>query len=217
MKTVKAWHFLESKGHLSNGDSRKVRPGRWLVHHGDLVLCVSGLHASVMVLDALKYALGSVVCRVECSGEITHSTDKLVCTRRRILWWVDSRTVLRQFACKCALDVIGMWDPPDVVTRYLRSMDESLRRDADKAVVWAVSSAARGNARAAAKAAAGVVAIADAVEAAWFASDYAARAAARHVTQTAMEEKQASAMTATLKNQNRRLTSMIINAHRKEK
>ena len=203
MKTVKAWHFLESKGHLSNGDSRKVRPGRWLVHHGDLVLCVSGLHASVMVLDALKYASGSVVCRVECSGEIIHGTDKLVCTRRRILWWVDSRTVLRQFACKCALDVIGMWDPPDIVTRYLRSTNEPIRR--------AARAAAQASARANAGVAASDAARLAAIYATWAISGGTARAASLAATHAASAVVRANAE----KKQNRRLTSMIINAHRK--
>jgi len=44
----------------------------------------------------------------------------------------------RKFACDCALDVIDEWDAPEVVVRYLKTQDESIR----EAASWAADSAA---------------------------------------------------------------------------
>jgi hypothetical protein len=37
-----------------------------------------GLHASVRISDALQFAPGPTICRVECSGKIIHESDKFV-------------------------------------------------------------------------------------------------------------------------------------------
>ena len=59
---MKAWHFV---GEMLR-DGRPVPPdGEWLVHDGKLVMCESGYHASEQLLDALYYAPGSIICRVE--------------------------------------------------------------------------------------------------------------------------------------------------------
>lgn len=135
---MKAWHFV--------GDTlRDGRPipadGETLVHDGPLEMCASGMHASVRIIDALQYAPGDTVCRVECGGTIVQGDDKLVCTERTILWRVDAEAMLRDFARRCALDVINLWDAPDVVVEYLRTGDES-QRAAAKAAAWAAASAA---------------------------------------------------------------------------
>jgi hypothetical protein len=33
-------------------------------------MCVTGLHASKRIIDALQYAPGNTICRVECRGKI---------------------------------------------------------------------------------------------------------------------------------------------------
>ena len=150
-----AWHFVSD----TLRDGRPVpEDGEWLEHDGALVLCKSGLHASEDTLDALQYAPGNTLCRVECAGEMLTSRDKLVCTRRKILWRIDAEPVLRQFARWCALEVIDKWDAPDVVRGYLETGREDLR-----AAAWA---AARDAARAATSAAAWAAARA-AANAAW--------------------------------------------------
>jgi len=167
---MKAWHFLPESGRLANGDKRQVRVGRWLVHRGDLSMCERGLHASKRAIDALRHAPGPVVCRVEVGGEIIEGGGKLVCTRRKILWRYDASKVLRKFARLCALDVTHLWDPPDVVLRWLRTGDESIRD--------AAGDAARTAARAAARDAAGDAARDAARDAAWATAWAAARDAA---------------------------------------
>ena len=135
-KSIMAWHFVGEK--LRNG--RDIPPdGKTLVHKGPLKLCVSGLHASERLMDALQYAPGNTVCRVKCHGTILKDTDKLICTRRTIEWRLDATELLRSFARQCALDVAHLWDMPDVVRQYLTTGDESLRaaaRDAASDAAW---------------------------------------------------------------------------------
>jgi len=155
-KTVKAWHFVGPKLR----DGRPVPPdGEWLVHGGPVEMCASGLHASRKVLNALHYAPGNTICRVECTDIVQEDDDKLVCRRRRILWRVGGGDLLRDFARRCALDVIHLWDAPEIVVRYLRTGDESMRA--------AAGAAARAAGRAAGRAAAGDAAWAAAGAAAW--------------------------------------------------
>lgn len=92
---MKAWHFVND----TLRDGRPIPPdGEWLVHDGELVMCESGLHASKRLVDALKYAPGNMICRVEVDGEIVKDDDKLVAEKRKILWRVDGEQVLRAFA-----------------------------------------------------------------------------------------------------------------------
>ena len=187
---MKAWHWTADT--LRNGAPIPA-VGEWLEHDGPVEMCVSGLHASRRVLDALCYAPGPIVHRVECEQIEGEQEDKLVCRRRRILWTVDAEEILHDFARRCALDVIHLWDAPDVVVRYLTTGDESIR-DAAWDAAWA---AARNAAQAGARAAAW--------DAAWAAAQAAARAAAWNA---AWNAAQAGARAT----QNRRLTQMIVRA-----
>ena len=179
---MKAYHFLADSGKLRDG--RASPPdGVWLVHEGDIEMCQSGLHASRRPLDALHYAPGSLLCRVEDRKDITEEKDKLVCRERRIIWRQDATDMLRAFARQCAADVAHLWDPPEVVLQYLRTGDETLR-----AAAW---DAARAAARAAAEDAARAAAW-DATEdagwdAAWAATWDAARDAARDAQNKKLE------------------------------
>jgi hypothetical protein len=127
---ILAWHFV--RGDRTLRDGRPLVVGEWLEHTGPLVLRKSGLHACVRAMDALMYAPGPVACRVECDGETLRDADKLVCRRRRAIWAVDATDTLRVFARRCALDVIHLWDAPEVVRRYLYG-DESARASAEDA------------------------------------------------------------------------------------
>ena len=62
-----AYHFVGE----TLRDGRPVpADGEWLEHDGELVMCQSGLHASPSPWEALQYAPGAVLCRVELDGEI---------------------------------------------------------------------------------------------------------------------------------------------------
>ena len=147
---MKAWYFSSEDRKLRYGDNRIIKAG--LTHKVTCkpVLCEAGLHGSKRIIDALSYAPGPVVWRVELGGDVDIGDDKISATERHYLWGYDATDVLRRFARKCALDVIHLWDAPDVVVRYLKTGDENLRAaawDAAWAAAWA---AARDAARAAA-------------------------------------------------------------------
>ena len=134
-KDVLAWHFV--------GDTlRDGRPipadGVTLKHKGKLELCASGLHASERLIDALQYAPGPILCRVQMGGTIKKESDKLVARQRTIIWRVNSTDVLRKFARQCALDVAHLWNMPPVVRQYLETGDERLR-DAAWDAAWAAA------------------------------------------------------------------------------
>ena len=104
---MKAWHFLQDNGRLWWGPSGempgpKVKVGQTLTVKPPLIMCAHGLHASLNVFDALGYAPGALICRVELSGEIIKDPDKVVASERTILWMVDATNALFEFSCWCA-------------------------------------------------------------------------------------------------------------------
>jgi len=134
MKPIKAWHFVGDKLR----DGRPVpKDGVTLKHYGEIELCKSGLHASKLLIDALKYAPASTLCRVECGGEVIHGDDKLVCTERTILWRIESDMFMRRAACRFALEGKHLWDMPEIVERYLTTHDENMRLEAYSAAASA--------------------------------------------------------------------------------
>jgi hypothetical protein len=192
---MKAWHFVGK----TLRDGRPIpKDGEKLVHHGEVILCKQGLHASIHPFDALKYAPGTTLCLVECAGEVKKSDDKLVCSERTIIARMDFSEPLRYFARMQALSVIHLWeqDPPDVVLDWLMTGGEGLRKEAARAAnaayyadyaaaraaanaaYYAAYDAAYDAARAAASYAAADAAYYAADNAAYYAADNAARAAA---------------------------------------
>jgi len=194
---MRAWHFVGPKLR----DGRPVpADGEWLIHDGPVEMCKMGLHASKRIIDALRYAPGHTICRVECDDVVAEQNDKLVCRKRMILWRVDGEELLRDFARRCALDVVHLWDAPDVVVKYLQTGDESLRAAAGAAARAAAWSAARDAAWAASWAASEAASWAAARDASWAASEAASEAAARAASRA---------------KQNRRLVQMVAAKRRK--
>lgn len=119
-----AWHFVDEEMR----DGSPIPPdGERLEHGAPVALCQSGLHASERVIDALKFAPGNTICRVECDGVSARQDDKLVCAARTILWRVEGEDLLREFARKVALDVAGLWEMPADVRKFLESGNENFR------------------------------------------------------------------------------------------
>lgn len=118
---MKAWYFSDQSKQLRYGDGRQIRAGRTHKVKGELELCQNGLHASRNILDALSYAPGPVIWRVELGGEIIRGKDKLCASERTYLWGYDATAVLRAFARKCALDVVHLWGAPEAVARYIKT------------------------------------------------------------------------------------------------
>ena len=196
---MKGWHFLRKDRQLRYGDNRIVEAGETYSVPDDrpLELCEYGLHASRRLTDALGYAPGSIICRVQLIGKRIDGDDKSVAYRRRVDWMFDATDVLCQFARRCALDVIHLWDAPDVVVQYLKTGDESIQKAAESAAESApefAANAARTIARDATRSAANAArsaAESAAKSAAWSASEFATWLASRD-------------------KQNRRLTAMVM-------
>ncbi len=149
-RRVKAWHFIQgelSRPHaevkpVGNGwdhtahVATRLRPGHvWRVKPKDLDMCHWGLHASRRVVDALQYAPGWTLCRVECRGEIQEDRDKLVCSVREILWWVDFKEVLLEVlpyyphvghAPHFYLFLLGQWS--DAVVYWLLGLEQNIQK-----------------------------------------------------------------------------------------
>jgi len=138
---VRAWHFV---GDTLRDGSPIPADGVMLKHDGRLVMCESGLHASLHQFDALQYAPGNTLCLVECGGQIEHQSDKLVCTERTIIVRMDAEPMLRYFARQQALSVVHLWDAPQVVLDYLAGDDaaRAAARAAARDAAWAAAEAA---------------------------------------------------------------------------
>ena len=131
MEKILAYHFF---GDTLRGGSAVPKDGDTLrVDPNDIKLCSYGLHASIEPFDALRYALGPSLALVEISGRIFRGTDKIVGSERTIIRRIDAGGLLQAFARKCALEVAGCWDAPEVVIQYLKTGDESLRSAAESA------------------------------------------------------------------------------------
>jgi len=161
------YYFAPGDRRLRYGDGRDIVLGEAHTVDCEPVLCESGLHASRRALDSLVYAPGPVLYRVALGGTVVHGDDKSCATERTYVGGgVDVSDVLRDFARRCALDVVHLWDAPSVVVQYLETGDENLRAAAARV---AAALAARTSARTAARVA---------TEAAWAAAEAAARVAA---------------------------------------
>ncbi len=180
---MKAWHFTGNE--LRDG-SPIPKVGEWLVYEGDIVICESGLHASKDMFDALLYAPGPILHRVECEDIVTEHDDKFVCRRRKIIASLNATEGLHYFARMQALSVVHLWDAPDVALDYLMTGDESIRAatgDAARAAAWGAArevaravdagKEARAATYAAARDAARLASVAATRDAAWAARDAA--------------------------------------------
>jgi hypothetical protein len=140
---ILAWHFTAN----TLRDGSPLPPlGEWLEYDGPIDPCCSGLHGSVHPFDALQYAPGPLLHRVELAGTIVphgNPIDKYAASRRRILASHNASDTLRCFARQCASDVLHLWDAPRVVKDYLSTGDESLR-EAAGAAAWAAARDAAG-------------------------------------------------------------------------
>ena len=201
-----AFHFLGEDKRLRYGDNRLVEVGNTYsqsyphdTRDGDCydspTLCESGMHASIRPIDALKYAPGPIICRVEVSGDVIRGDDKLVGRHRKVLAMADATRTLHEFAvaqarsaleltgekderCFAALEAKILWLDGKITDDDLaraRAAAWGTARDAAWDAAWAAAwDAAWDAAWAAARAAAWDAAWAAAWDAAWA----AARAAA---------------------------------------
>ena len=189
-QVINSWWFAASDK-LPHGDNRKVIIGKTHSLRGDIVICRHALHGSIHPFDALRYATGPYLYKVEQWGDISQEKDKVGSRYRKYIAKHDVTQELRLFASQQALSVIHLWDAPNIVKEYLNTNNELIRaaaRDAIRAAIraaawdaaWvAVRDAARAASMDAARAASMDATRAAAWDAAWDAARAAARAAAR--------------------------------------
>ena len=225
-----AWHFLSEDKRLGNGDGRVVEVGVPLECKGDPVLCDNGMHGSVRLIDALRYAGGPIVCRVKIEGDVIEGDDKLCGRRRTVLWMLDATRILHEFACQCAEGALALVEQPDARSvagiKAKRAWLDGKITDEELDAAWTASWAAAQDAAWGARAAALSALVAaraveqDAVPAArsasWDARDAAARAASEAAAQDATWAASLAARDAARDKQNERLTEMVMQAHEKE-
>jgi len=231
---------LSEDKRLGYDDGRLVEVGQTLECEGEPALCSNGMHGSAMLIDALYYANGPIVCRVEIEGDVIEDEDKLCGRRRTVLWMLNATRILHEFACACAEDALALVERPDersvaaiaAKRRWLNGeiTDEELdsarapawdaARDAARAEAWAALDAALYVARAASRAASWAAAR----DAAWDDALAAAQAAAEAAAEAAWAASSAAARAASWAvtrdaawaKQNERLTAMVMEAREKE-
>ena len=190
---MRAWHFLREDKRLGYDDGRVVQVGKtYRLESGHPVLCANGMHGSLRLIDALGYAPGPIVCRVDITGDVAGGDDKIVGRERKVLAMADATLVLHEFACRCAEDALRAAKIDD--SRCFEAIRAKRRWLAGEIGSAAASAAARAAASAAAW------------DAAWDAARDAASAAARAA---AWDAALAAAWDAARDAQNRRLTAMV--------
>ena len=110
---MKTWHFITEDRILQYGDGRVVEVGKTYECKGEIILCKNGMHASVNIIDALKYAPGPVLCRVELEDDLKIDTDKIAGRKRKVLAMEDVSKILHLFAIDCAERALSKIDNPD--------------------------------------------------------------------------------------------------------
>jgi len=207
---ILAWHFAKDDNKLNYGDGREIVIGETHSVEGTPSLCEWGLHGSTRIRDALRYAPGSMVYRVEIWGNVDSGDDKICGTHRRYLWGFNASDVLYEASRRFALANIEKIKPftdqkqYDLIIKWLHTGEEEIRSAAQSAAdsaarssswsaLWsAARSAARSAAQSAAQSAADSAARGAADSAAdsavWSAADSAARSAARSSSWSAQND-----------------------------
>ena len=182
-ETILGWHFCAEDKRLGYGDGRLIIEGETLRVEGDPELCAHGLHSSERLIDALKYAPGPILCRVELSDGIVRGDDKAVARERKTLWMFDATNALRDFAATVAENALlaeraAGREPDPRSLAVVQAVRDMLAGKIGKEELAAARDAARDAARAAASADASAAAWDAASAAAWADAWAAARAAA---------------------------------------
>ncbi len=171
---ILAWHFVrDDRRQGYDATDLEVEPGYIYYTDSPIVLCASGLHASVDPYDALRYAPGGYLCRVAVWGDVRIGSDKIAGRNREVLAAHDISRELRLFGCWCARQVWHL-----LTDQRSRNAVEVAERFANGQATKEELAAAGDAAGAAAGDAAGAAAWAAAGAAAWAAARDAAWAAA---------------------------------------
>jgi len=130
---MKAWHFTGIDKKLQYNDNRTVILGKTITVDCEPKLCGVGLHGSTRIIDALQYAPGPVVWKVDIGGKVIKGDDKIVGTERTaIAGGIDITDILREFSRWYALQNVEKIKPYcnnkkyDLIIKWLKTGDEKL-------------------------------------------------------------------------------------------
>lgn len=150
---MRAWYFATEERKLRYGDNRSIVVGEThTVDPEKLKLCAYGLHASTRLIDALRYAPGSILYEVELSGKILDGKDKVCASERTYLREIDCTEIIKEFTRKQALisiDKIKVYCIEidyNIILQWLNTGDSNIKeaaRAAASSVVKSASSAAK--------------------------------------------------------------------------
>ena len=161
-KRITCWHFLSDDKRLRWGTKEIVKVGKTYTATGPLKMCENGMHGSRRLLDALQYATGSVLCKVQIWGEIEEQNDKLVGRNRKVLAMIDATMMLHEAACHFAETVLKLvyckdersWNAIKIKRLWLKGKATDKELDAARDAAGAAARAATGAAAGAATGAA---------------------------------------------------------------
>jgi len=116
---ILGYHFTADKLR----DGRPLPPvGEWLAHKGELLMCSSGLHASLTPFGALQWAptTKTTLHLVLVGGRVLLDGDRVCATRRMIVASMEALPLCLRYARHCAMGVADLWACPSAVVDYLR-------------------------------------------------------------------------------------------------
>jgi hypothetical protein len=206
-----AWHFVGLSRRLRDGTP--LRKGRtYRLPPGTVpVMCETGYHASIQPLDALRYAPGPIICRVQLGGTVLEDDDKLCASERTVLWWADATRTLHEFALWCAERALRaerragrepdprLWRALEVKRAWVHGQASDQELDA----AWATASAAS-------RTTASDTASAAAWAAVWATASVAVRSAVLSAASAARDAASDTAWGAIRDAQNRKLSRMLL-------
>lgn len=129
---VLGWHFLRPDRRLGYGDNRLVVAGHTLRVAERPRLFERGLHGSRQLIDAIRYAPSSVVCRVSIGGALDRAEDKVSGQYREVLWVADIGDALWEWLCSSAEARIALGGYSEAECAHVRNCATE-RRTAVKA------------------------------------------------------------------------------------
>jgi hypothetical protein len=141
-KKIKAWHFVADNRRMNHQPEMEITPGYIYSEHGPVKICKSGLHGSRKVIDALRYAPGSYLCRVDMWSEVKEDKDKLVARHRHVIAAKDVSSELRLWACWCVRQQWHLLHDErskkalETAERFARGKATRQQLDAARAATW---------------------------------------------------------------------------------
>jgi len=116
-------------------DGRHVpKDGVKLVYEGPIKIVPSyrvplkvGLHASLSAFDALFYAPGNTLCKVQCSDIVERERDRFICREKTILQRFDLYSLSYYFTKELLLVLAPLWCTPNSVLKYFEKDNPKLR------------------------------------------------------------------------------------------